>query len=121
MVGGIGGGGPPGPGKIGGATGPVAPAIPGERGPSATGGPKFGETLGVRGTEQASTATPLERLRAGEIDLHGYVDLRVREATSHLEGLIGPDDLAKIQDELRDVIENDPDVAALVKSAETAR
>jgi hypothetical protein len=118
MVGGIGGGGPPGPGKIGGATVPTAPAT---TGPSATTGQKFGETLGVRGTEQASETSPLERLRAGEIDVHGYVDLRVREATAHLEGLIGPADLAKIQDELRDVIENDPDVAALVKSAETAR
>lgn len=118
MVGGIGGGGPPGPGKIGGATGPIAPATTGAAAPT---GAKFGEALGVQGTEQASSASPLERLRAGEIDLHGYVDLRVREATAHLEGIVGPEDLQKIQDELRDVIENDPDVAALVKSAETAR
>lgn len=118
MVGGIGGGGPPGPGKIGGTPGPIAPST---TGPSAPTGAKFGETLGVGKSEQATAASPLERLRAGEIDLKGYVDLRVREATAHLEGLIGPADLEKIQDELRDVIENDPDVAALVKSAETGR
>lgn len=116
MVGGIGGGGPTGPGKIGGPTAPIAPASTG--GPA---GAKFGETLGAPSTEAAGGATPLERLRKGELDLRGYVDVRVREATAHLEGLVGPADLARIQDELRDVIENDPDVAALVKSAETAR
>jgi hypothetical protein len=44
--------------------------------------------------------------------------VRVREATAHLDGLLSPDDLAKVQEELRDVIENDPDVAALVKGAD---
>jgi len=115
-IGGAGGGGP----KIGGATGPAAPsASPIEK----TSGPKgasFGETLGTKGVEQTG-ASPLERLRSGELDLKGYVDVRVREATAHLEKILSPADLAKVQDELRDVIENDPDVAALVKGAEIGR
>lgn len=115
-IGGAGGGGGP---KIGGVTGPAAPS-------SATNadkakGASFGETLGAKGAEQAGGASPLERLRSGELDLKGYVDVRVREATAHLENLLSPEDLAKVQDELRDVIENDPDIAALVKGAEIGR
>jgi hypothetical protein len=122
MVGGIGGGGPSGPGKLDGATGPLTPASgPSRSGATEGAGARFGETLGVRSAEQADGASPLARLRSGELDLPGYVDQRVREATSHLEGLLTPGDLARIQAELRDVIESDPDVAALVKAAETAR
>ncbi len=115
-IGGAGGGGP----KIGGATGPAAPA-PSSPSAAEKKGASFGETLGVKGAEQAGGATPLERLRSGELDLKGYVEVRVREATTHLEGLLSPDDLAKVQDELRDAIENDPDIAALVKGAEIGR
>lgn len=118
MVGGIGGGGPPGPGKVGGPTGPITPATTGATGPAKS---SFGEALGVRGTEQTGAASPLERLRSGEIDRNGYIELRVREATAHLEGVLPPDDLAKVQDQLRDVLENDPDVAALVRAAEIGR
>jgi hypothetical protein len=112
-IGGAGGGGPP---KVGGPTGPAAPGST-----SPTSGPKgasFGEVLGTKGVDKTSTASPLERLKSGELDLKGYVDVRVREATAHLEKVLSPADLEKIQDELRDVIENDPDIAALVKGAE---
>jgi hypothetical protein len=114
MVGGIGGGGgPTGPGKIGGpgAGAPVSPS-------SSTEKASFGETLGAKKVEGASGPSPLDRLRAGEIDRQGYVELRVKEATTHLEGVLSPADLEKVQEELRDVIENDPDLQALVKAAE---
>src|SRR5687768_1990102 len=108
MVGGIGGPGGSGPpGKAYGVGAPNAPAT------SAPTGAKFGEAL--EKTEKSAKTSPLEQLRAGELDLKGYVDVRVREATAHLEGVLGPEDLARVQDELRDVIENDPDIAALVK------
>lgn len=113
MVGGIGGGGPP--GKIGGVGGPGAPAVDPRAGANKA---SFNETLGAKQAEGAQSTSPLERLKSGELDLKGYVDVRVRDATSHLEGVLAPDDLAKVQDELRDVIENDPDIAALVKGAE---
>lgn len=114
MVGGIGGGGPVGPGKVGGASAPT-----GSPEASAPSSKNFGEV--VRGPEGSTAASPLERLRTGEIDLRGYVDLRVREATSHLAGVLGPSDLARVRDELQEVIELDPDVAALVKAAEVGR
>jgi len=118
MVGGIGG--PGGGGKVG---GPGAPAPP----PATTGterstGASFQES--VARTEQtgaASGPTPLERLRSGEIDLKTYVEIRVQSATTHLEGLLPPADLEKVRAELQDVIEQDPDVAALVKAAEVGR
>lgn len=116
-IGGAGGGGGP---KIGGVTGPAAPS-PSIAGEGKAKGASFGETLGAKGPEQAGGASPLERLRSGELDLKGYVDVRVREATAHLENLLSPEDLAKVQDELRDAIENDPDIAALVKGAEIGR
>ena len=116
-IGGAGGGGP----KIGGPTGPAAPGASSVSGADRAKGASFGETLGTKGVEQTGGASPLERLRSGELDLKGYVDLRVREATAHLEKLLSPEDLARVQDELRDVIENDPDVAALVKGAEIGR
>lgn len=115
MVGGIGGPGGSGPpGKVGGIGGAQAPAT------SASTGAKFGDAL-VEKTGKSSASSPLEQLRAGELDLKGYVEVRVREATAHLEGVLSPKDLEKVQDELRDAIENDPDIAALVKGAEIGR
>lgn len=122
MVGGIGGPGGSGPpGKIGGVGARGAPAT---TGPTGANKASFSETLKsneAKSTDAAGSATPLERLRAGEIDVNGYVDLRVRDATAHLEGVLSPQDLEKIQEELRDAIENDPDIAALVKGAEIGR
>lgn len=117
MVGGIGGPGGSGPpGKVGGVGVAQAPAT------SAPTGAKFGDALeSVEKASKSSAASPLEQLRAGELDLKGYVEVRVREATAHLEGVLAPKDLEKVQDELRDVIENDPDIAALVKGAEIGR
>ena len=43
----------------------------------------------------------LERLRAGEIDLDGYLDLKVNEATAHLHGL-GTTELEGVRALLRD-------------------
>jgi hypothetical protein len=62
------------------------------------------------------TRTPLQRLQAGEIDLGGYVDLKVDEATAHLSGL-PPGQLASIRSELRDRMTNDPALVDLLRSA----
>jgi hypothetical protein len=45
----------------------------------------------------------------------------VNEATAHLDGILPPSDLEKIRADLHDLIEHDPYVAALVKSAEIGR
>jgi hypothetical protein len=63
-----------------------------------------------------SAATPLERLRAGQIDVNTYMDQKVTEATAHLRGL-RPSELDSIQRMLRDKLASDPALADLVKGA----
>jgi len=83
------------------------------------------KTFSVEGTEktQAGAAVgtvdasaPLERLRAGEVDVNGYVDLKVEEATKGLDGL-APSDLADIRQMLRDQMATDPGLVDLVTKA----
>jgi hypothetical protein len=59
---------------------------------------------------------PLDRLRAGEVDVGGYVDLKVDEATSHLSAL-PPLELDAIRAALREHLANDPALAELVRTA----
>jgi hypothetical protein len=63
---------------------------------------------------QAAEASPLARLRAGEIDVNRYMDLKVEEATSHLHGMRAQD-LDAIKRTLRGHMESDPALADLVK------
>jgi hypothetical protein len=60
--------------------------------------------------------SPLERLRAGHIDVNGYVDLKVEQATAHLQGL-SPVELGAVKSMLREQIATDPALADLVKQA----
>ena len=66
--------------------------------------------------DAAAAATPLSRLRAGEIDVNGYVDLKVDEATHALQGL-SPAELGDIKSMLRDQMRTDPGLAELVHAA----
>jgi hypothetical protein len=67
--------------------------------------------------ESTTPATsPLGRLRAGEVDVHGYIDLKVDEATSALKG-ISPAELDEIKSVLRDQMKSDPGLADLVRTA----
>ena len=61
-------------------------------------------------------ASPLEQLRAGKIDLDGYLDMKVSEATRHLEGLRA-DEMDGLRQLLRSELERDPSLAALVEQA----
>jgi hypothetical protein len=63
-----------------------------------------------------ATGMALERLRAGEVDLGGYVDLKVHEATSHLSALPAAE-LEKIRGALRDRLANDPTLVDLLHTA----
>lgn len=65
---------------------------------------------------QATAPTPLERLRAGEIDVKGYVDAKVQEATAHL-GPMPPEKLEQIRAALRVRIGSDPLLVELVRKA----
>ena len=70
----------------------------------------------VGATDAADGASALARLRAGEIDVNTYVDLRVDEATKGLEGLSAAelDDIKKV---LRDQMATDPALTDLVRTA----
>ncbi len=122
---GIGNGGripPGGPGGVGGA-----PGASGASGPSAT--KETGRAFDVHGADRADQAkaaetqqareverSPLERLRAGEIDVNGYVDLKVDVATKNLSGLSRVE-LDQIRATLKHQMANDPAVVDLVKQA----
>ena len=71
---------------------------------------------GPQGASAPAPSTALERLRAGEIDLGGYVDLKVDEATSHLSAL-PVDQLESIRDSLRERIVSEPSLVNLLQSA----
>jgi hypothetical protein len=66
--------------------------------------------------ESASSTSPLARLRAGEVDVHGYIDLKVDEATSSIKGLSHAE-LDEIKSVLRDQMKSDPGLADLVRTA----
>lgn len=67
-------------------------------------------------TSATSQTSPLARLRAGEVDVHGYIDLKVDEATSSLKGL-SSSQLDEIKSVLRDQMKTDPGLADLVRTA----
>jgi hypothetical protein len=104
---------------------PAAPSAAGT--PGASRAQQTGRTFEVDKSDKSGAAsqaagvqptarTPLERLRAGEIDVKGYVDAKVQEATAHL-GPMPPEKLEQIRAALRDRIGSDPLLVELVKKA----
>jgi hypothetical protein len=118
MVDGIGKGGPP--RGVGGTPPTTGASKPGVSSPQA--GTPTGKTFEVGKTREATAVEhvtgsgPLEQLKAGKIDFNQYVDLKVQEATSHLEGL-SPAQLDTIKSMLRDRMATDPELVDLVKQA----
>ena len=101
-------------GKVGGP-GPIAPPTAG--GIDHASGP---EEFSLQRTEKAldvEAASPLDQLRAGEIDVDGYLDARVEQATSHLVDRLDQEKLAFIRSSLRTQLEQDPALIELVKRA----
>jgi hypothetical protein len=74
------------------------------------------KAVGATGVDPTRSAGPLERLRAGEVDLGGYVDLKVHEATAHLSSL-PPVELEKIRSALREKLASDPELVDLLRTA----
>ena len=60
--------------------------------------------------------TPLEELRAGRIDVNGYVEQKVQEATAHLHGL-GAKEMSALKEMLRAQVVSDPALTDLVTQA----
>ena len=73
-------------------------------------------TAATSATSPTSPTSPLGRLRAGEVDVHGYIDLKVDQATSGLDGLSAAE-LDEIKSVLRDQMKSDPGLADLVRTA----
>ena len=76
-------------------------------------------TFEVR-TEKAQAAgaagSALDDLRAGKIDVEGYLQRQVDEATAHLRGLL-PADLEAIRSTLRQRLASDPALVELARQA----
>ena len=112
-------------GKSGGAAG-VGPGEPTNETGRAARPEEASRPFDVRGESAAATRpadaiaplapTPLERLRAGQIDLPTYLDLKVDDATAHLQG-VRPTELDAIRKMLRDQLATDPALTELVKQA----
>jgi hypothetical protein len=99
------------------------PTAPPPAGP--TGGRAAGTTRPFEaGKPQATTAsapveaprTALDRLKAGEIDANGYIEAKVKEATSHL-GVLPPGRIDEIRTMLRQRMTSDPTLADLLRTA----
>jgi uncharacterized protein (DUF2342 family) len=100
---------------------PAPPPTGGPQGPART--PEAGRAFEVDRKAAPVAAAPaeaprgaLERLRAGEIDVDGYVDAKVHEATAHL-GVLPPARLDEIRAALRDRMRSDPALAELLRTA----
>jgi hypothetical protein len=106
--------------RIGKSGAPLPPQPEGATGPSAPGKPfeVRSETLETvsKVAPPVTATTPLEKLRAGHVDLNGYLDLKVDEATHHLHGL-QLSELDAVRKMLRDQLRNDPTISELVRSA----
>ena len=113
MVDGIGKGGPP--RGVGGTPPTTGPAKPAETGKTFDVG-KTREATAIEAPQNVNASGALEQLKAGKIDFNQYVDLKVEEATSHLEGL-SPAQLDTIKSMLRDRMATDPELVDLVKQA----
>lgn len=98
-------------GKKGGAAG-IAPSATGPTA-AAKGAFTLEENAPVASTQASGAAA---EVRAGRMSLDAYLDVRVNEATEHLQKL-APNDLQMIKGLLRDQLKNDPALADLVKSA----
>lgn len=67
-------------------------------------------------TAARPAAGPLGELQAGRIDVEQYVDLKIQQATAHLEGIPGVN-LVEVQRLLRDKLVEDPTLQRLLRDA----
>ncbi|MGH7271123.1 MAG: hypothetical protein ACREJ3_11895, partial [Polyangiaceae bacterium] len=72
--------------------------------------------VAAHATPVTTSSSPLERLRAGQIDVNGYANLKVDAATSHLAAL-PPAELEAIRSALHAQLVSDPSLLDLVRTA----
>jgi hypothetical protein len=101
-------------GKPGGI-GPLGGA-PGASSADPTSGASFKSELeGVAAGARTDPSGPLSRLERGELSLQQYLDLRVEDATLHLQGRLDPEQLEFVKEALRQQLETDPVLLELVR------
>jgi hypothetical protein len=64
----------------------------------------------------ATAKTPLDQVRSGEISVSQYLDIKVNEATLHLDQRVSSEQLSFIRDSLREQLSSDPVLVDLVKA-----
>jgi hypothetical protein len=64
---------------------------------------------------EARPVTDLDRVASGELSVEQYLDARVERATGHLANALSPDQLAAVQEELREQLATDPMLQRLVQ------
>ena len=107
--------------RVGKGAPPVeAPGLEGAAAPAAPAQP-FSGAGAAAPVSSPGAPTALDRLRAGELTLDGYIESRVDEATAHLVGStpggVAPAALESIRGALRDRITSDPLFVELVQTA----
>jgi hypothetical protein len=101
-------------GRAGGGAG-ITPPVTTPAEPSAAVSESFAAVAKrVGGPEAASL---IDQLKTGQIDMNRFLDLRVEQSTSHLQGMVDPERLDFIRKSLRIQIESDPALIELVKAA----
>jgi len=78
-----------------------------------------GQPFQVERAAATGGATPLDRVRAGEITLEQYLEQKVHDATDHLAlaGTVSPEQLSFIRSSLREQLATDPVLVELVRAA----
>jgi hypothetical protein len=103
-------------GKAGSAAG-VAAAVPVASAQPATGAEAVFGVSKAAEVQQVSPPGLAEQVRAGQVDLERYLDLRVEQATEHLVGKLDAERLEIVRDALRAQLESDPMLVELVRVA----
>jgi hypothetical protein len=89
-------------------------------GPGPTAGSVGGETFSVSSsgaTQEVGGVDALGRLQRGELGIDEYLNLRVGEATRHLDGKLPTEQLEFVRFTLRDQLNTDPVLIELVRRA----
>jgi hypothetical protein len=97
---------------------PPAAGIERKESPTAAGVGSTGAEfkVGKTASSDAVANASLDRVRSGEISVGQYLDIKVSEATSHLEGRVNAEQLSFIRESLREQLSSDPVLVDLVKS-----
>jgi hypothetical protein len=96
--------------------GPKPPHAPGPGSPARAGASGAEFRVSSHAPSAPAVSEPLARLRAGQVDRAGYVDLHVTSATAHLRGLPA-EARERVEQQLRDRCTSDPLLCDLIERA----